>query len=271
MTRASNAYFIPPDLYDVMYSDIRLDIDFHIAEARSAGGPVLEPCCGNGRLMIPTLEAGVDCDGFDYDEPMLEDLRRKLAERGLEAGVFHADMRDFSLPRRYALVIIPFNSFLHNLSQEDQLATLRCCRAHLAPGGRLVVIAFHPSIKKLNDFNGTPLLIKEVPNLGGPGVVRMFDAITTDRIEQINTVKRRLEFMDPSGAVAAVHNSEFRLRYIFKPEMELLLRVAGFKRWDVRTAFERYNAPAGNDATAQPRASGSIQEGDILAWTAWRD
>jgi hypothetical protein len=42
-------------------------------------------------------------------------------------------MRDFSLPRRYAAVLIPFNAFAHNLTTDDQRATLRCCYRHLGP------------------------------------------------------------------------------------------------------------------------------------------
>jgi len=260
-------YYCPPEIYDLTYSDFVQDVAPHVAAARAAGGPVLEACCGNGRLMLPTLEAGVDCDGFDLDPNMLADLERKLAERGLTAGLHHADMRDFSLPRRYARVVIPFNSFGHNLTQEDQLATLRCCRAHLDPGGHLTIVMFHPDAAKLLQFDGTPRPAREIPNIFRPGTVRVIDAATSDRVAQINTVRRVVELIDPSGTVTATHEFDFQIRYVWNPEMELLLRLAGFPRWEVRPLFKGYAAGAGD-----PYETGrKIEEGDILAWTAWKN
>ena len=103
-------YYLDPDLYDIVYSDFVADIAPHVALVRGARAPALEVCCGNGRLLIPTLEAGLACDGLDWDEKMLASLREKLAARSLSATVLKADMRDFSLPSRYALILIPFNS-----------------------------------------------------------------------------------------------------------------------------------------------------------------
>jgi 2-polyprenyl-3-methyl-5-hydroxy-6-metoxy-1,4-benzoquinol methylase len=263
MTPAIAKHYCPPEVYDLTYSDVVSDIAPHVAEARAAGGPVLEGCCGNGRLMIPTLEAGVDCDGFDIDPRMLEDLRRKLAERGLEAGLHHADMRDFELPRRYALIVIPFNSFLHNLTQEDQLATLACCREHLAPGGHLTIVAFHPSAAKLLVFDGAWRLAREIPQPSG--TVRVMDSITADRVEQINSSRRRVEIVDADGRVTANHEFDFQIRYIWKPEMELLFRTAGFKRWQARSLFKSIH-----EHTPVDPARG-IEEGDMLAWSAWKD
>jgi hypothetical protein len=47
--------------------------------------------------------------------------------------------------------------------------------------------------------------------------------------------------------------------------MELLLRVAGFSRWEVRPAFASY-MDAASLAGDRP-----IREGDVLLWTAWKD
>ena len=75
--------------------------------------------------------------GYFATPALLDDLGAKLAARGLATDLFRADMRAFALKRRYANVFIGFNSFAHNLTQEDQLRTPRCCREHLADGGHL--------------------------------------------------------------------------------------------------------------------------------------
>jgi SAM-dependent methyltransferase len=175
----------------------------------------------------------------------------------------YGDMRDFLLTRRYALIVIGFNSFLHNLTQEHQLATLRCCKRHLAPGGRLVITAFHPSAQKLLQWSARETFLKELPHEGGG--LRVYDRADDDRIEQIRRMTRRIEFLDATGAVVRQATVSFSLRYIYKPEMELLLRVAGFTRWQARPAFADYT-DAASLAGERP-----LQEGDNIAWTAWNE
>lgn len=256
-------YFLDPRTYDEVYANVTADVATHLGLVRSAGGAALEVCCGNGRLLVPALEAGLACDGLDIDEAMLDDARRKLAERGLTTALHRADMRDFTLPRRYALISIPFNSFLHNLTQEDQLATLRCCRQHLEQGGRLCLILFHPSAAKLIEMSEAPRLSLDLPL--GEGRIRVWDGAQDDRVEQIRHVHRRVEYFDAKGAVREERHYDYELRYVYKPEMELLLRVAGFVRWEVRPAFSDYR-DAASVAGERPAS-----EGDNLLWSAWRD
>lgn len=267
-------YYCPPDVYDLIYGDITADVAFWVEQARAAGpGPVLEVACGNGRVLVPCVEAGVAIDGLDITEAMVEALRAKLAAKELRADVAVADMRDFARPRRYALIFIAFNSFLHNLTQEDQLATLRRCREHLAPGGRLMMNIFHPSQRILIEHDGVPRLFKERALPGadpaapgargaGPGTARVTDIRTGDPVAQINHTRRRLEILDAAGRVTATHAFEFDVRYIYKPEMELLLAAAGFQRVAVEahTAFTQGFA-------AKP----AIEGGDTLVWTAWKE
>ena len=90
---ADGAYYLDPALYDAVYSDYTADIAPHVAAVRAAVGPTLEVCCGNGRLLIPALEAGAECEGLDLSGEMLGDLRAKLKVKGLRATLHHADMR----------------------------------------------------------------------------------------------------------------------------------------------------------------------------------
>ena len=259
---SGSAYFLDPATYDRIYAGFTADLPHYLELMKHAGGPALEVACGNGRLLLPALEAGANCDGLDNDRGMLDDLRRKLAAMGRSAVLHEADMRDFTLPGRYALVTIPFNSFLHNLTQEDQLATLRCCGQHLEPHGRLAVILFHPSAARLIAQTEGELLVVDAPL--GAGRIRVYDSAVDDRVEQTRRITRRIEQSDAAGRVTGNNRLEFRLRYVFKPEMELLLRAAGFTRWEMRPLFSNYQDDA---STAGDRPA---REGDSLLWTAWR-
>ena len=250
-----------PRIYDAVYGDFTGDIPHVLALMKSAGGRVLELCCGNGRILIPALHAGITADGLDLSPAMIDDLRRKLAGRHADAQIVVGDMRAFSLPRRYELIVIAFNSFLHNLTQDDQLATLAGCRRHLAPGGRLAIVAFHPSAPVLVKYGSGIAVPHETPHGAGKLVYR--DSAAQDRVEQVQTVTRKLEYYDAAGTLEREETTSFRMRWIYKPEMELLFRVAGFARWETRPFFTSYVEPS-----SAITGRGPI-EGDHLLYTAW--
>ena len=126
------------EVYDLVGAEMPYGLDFYVNLARQANGPVLDVACGTGRILLPCLQAGVDIEGLDLFEPMLKTLREKAARLNLTPRLHQSDMSDFTLQRRYALVMIPFNAFIHNMTQEAQISCLQCCREHLLPGAKLV-------------------------------------------------------------------------------------------------------------------------------------
>jgi SAM-dependent methyltransferase len=181
----------------------------------------------------------VDIEGIDLSPEMLEALLRKAAALGLQARVHGADMRDFALPRRYALIFIAFNGFVHALTTEDQLKTLQTCRDHLSPGGALVFNIFFPGLDIVGGKEGVPVLEHEArhPVTGLP--VRIYDTRTLNRVEQVQHSDIDIQELDAEGNVRASHRSEAWMRWTFKPEMELLLDAAGFSRWQICGGFDR--------------------------------
>ena len=248
--------YIKPELYDLAYSWLTEDIPFYVARGKEARGPVLEAGCGTGRVLIPMMEASIDIDGLDLHPGMLEVLRRKAETRGLKPRVVVADMRDFTMPRRYALVTILFRAFQHLLTTEDQLKALRCCREHLESGGRLVFNLFHPSFERIVEPDGEERLEREFPHPETGLPVGMYAVRQIDRVNQILRVKMEIRESDPRGYVGATHSHRFSLRWTYKAEMELLLRAAGFARFEVLGGFD--GRPLERDT-------------DEMVWTAWKD
>src|SRR4029453_3383926 len=46
-------------LYAPWSRSVKEDVDFYVAEARKAGGPIVELGVGTGRIAVPTAQAGV--------------------------------------------------------------------------------------------------------------------------------------------------------------------------------------------------------------------
>jgi SAM-dependent methyltransferase len=226
------------DVYDLVLSDIPYGLDFYCTLARETNGPVLDIACGTGRIMLPCLEAGVDIEGLDLYEPMLKRLRTKAAARNLAPRLHQADMSNYSLPRFFGLVMIPFNAFIHNMTQQAQISCLKCCREHLSQGGKLVFDTFFPSLEIVGAPQNTRVLEGDFPhpNTGLP--MRMYDTRTFDRVAQVQYSLNELELLAADGGIQSVIRTQVNSRYIYKHEMELLLRVAGFSRWEIYGDFD---------------------------------
>jgi SAM-dependent methyltransferase len=242
LTEISNnslpSVFDDGEAYDLVGENIPYGLDFYTALARAAKGPVLDVACGTGRILLPCLQARVDIEGLDLFEPMLRTLRRKAAALGLAPRLHQADMSDFALARRFALVMIPFNAFIHNMTQEAQIRCLRLCREHLVPGGQLVFDTFFPSIEIIGAAPNTRVLEGEVPHPKTGLPMRMYDTRFFDRVAQVQQSVNELELLAEDGSVATVYRTQASARYIYKHEMELLLRVAGFARWEIYGDFD---------------------------------
>lgn len=227
------------DLYDVLCTGFTYGINEYVALAKAAKGRVLEIACGTGRVFLPCMQAGADIDGLDLFEPMMNRLRAKAAALNLTPQLFPSDMCQFKLPGQYALITITFNAFCHNLTQDAQIGCLRCCREHLLPGGMLVFDAFFPSSSYVSQIDNTRVLEGEIKHPTTGQILRMYDTRSFDRVRQIQHSINEVEALDEAGKPVIIHRSEFDTRWTYKDEMALLLRVAGFLRWEVAADFDR--------------------------------
>jgi SAM-dependent methyltransferase len=219
--------YVPP------YSD-RSDIAFWVAAGVESGGPVLEIGCGTGRVLIPTARAGIEIVGLDLSPAMLAICRHKLAEEPADVrarvSLVEANMCDFRLRRDFALVTMPFRPFQHLITMEEQIACLETVHRHLAPGGRLILDLFNPSLpflvdeSRLGEYGDEPEFV--MPD--GRRVVRRFRNTRRDWLVQVQDVELIYYVTHPDGRQERFVHS-FPMRYLFRYEAEHLLVRCGFR------------------------------------------
>jgi len=119
------------------------DVEFWLAEAALAHGPILELGCGTGRITIPLASNGFKVTGLDVSEPMLRRARAKGSDEGVGVTWCRGDMREFALSERYALIFCPFGTFNH-LRHDEVGQCLSLVRDHLLPEGNFALDTFGP-------------------------------------------------------------------------------------------------------------------------------
>lgn len=121
------------DFYERLVGSDRAEIREVLALARDAEGPILDLAAGGGRLTIPLVRSGKPVTAMDLSDDMLAHLRRALPGHPMLECVV-ADMRDFSLPQRFALVVIGATS-ITLLDRAGRSLLYASVRRHLAVGG----------------------------------------------------------------------------------------------------------------------------------------
>src|SRR5512135_1293635 len=118
-----NDYNPIADLYDI-YVPATFDIDFFVNETKKSKGEVLELMSGTGRVSIPLLEAGVKLTCVDLSAELNTIFQEKLVQKGLKADIYQMDICELDLHKKFDMVIIPFASFAHITSPQDQRKAL---------------------------------------------------------------------------------------------------------------------------------------------------
>jgi ubiquinone/menaquinone biosynthesis C-methylase UbiE len=217
------ARFYDPDL-----DDFDADLQMYEQFAARCDLPILELGCGTGRVLIPLARRGYRITGIDASTAMLEEAREKVAAGDLYARVtlVEQEMSALELEERFNLAFAALNSFAHLHTTDEQLAALARVRRHLNPGGLLVLDMFNPDLARLLDTRGQVALAKVMPSDGGRTM-----RFTTDEVDLGRQLIHTTYIVDEIDAEGQVRRTlfSFSLRYVFRYELELLLRHAGFE------------------------------------------
>jgi len=147
----SEEHGLYPENFDEVtkFQGLAFDVARYKDLAQGCGDPILELCCGTGRVAIPLAQAGFQIVGVDVSAGMLqrfrENLERVSDDLSARIELIEQDVTELSLGgREFPLAIIAFNSFLCITDFEWQCRTLQSVAKHLAPGGVLVLDVINP-------------------------------------------------------------------------------------------------------------------------------
>jgi hypothetical protein len=135
-------------------------------------------------------------------------------------------MKDFSLSGPFKLAIMPYNTFMHLLTLEDQIAALTCIRRHLQPGAALGLDMPNPG-EAYAAPAGEQGLTLERTFVDGERTVQQFSSVSVDRAMQLAHITWLYDSVGPDGVIQRAI-VPLTLRYTFPGEMRLLLEKRGF-------------------------------------------
>jgi SAM-dependent methyltransferase len=207
---APTPYDAIAELYDPWSRSVVEDVPFYVAEARRAGGPIVELGIGTGRIAIPIAHEVIHVIGIDSSREMLATCRKRAEDAGVSDRIELrlGDLRRPPIDEPVSLVICPFRSYLHLADDGERVEALEAARAALLTGGRLIFDVFAPTPEDIAETHGR-WLERETG---------IFERAHWDEAARTLTLSVR----GPEGAATMT------LSWLSQPEWQRLLEEAGF-------------------------------------------
>lgn len=209
------------------------EFEFYLSFVKHKDMQLLEPMCGNGRMLLPFMEKGIEIDGFDISEEMLSLCRLKAQRLNLEPNVFYCRLEEFKSEKRYDLVLIPFGSFslLPDDLVKDSLANMRKV---LKDDGKILLTVI---------TNNGPII--EIPEwietnrqyIDGNEIIEYKTVSFDQKNKMLNTILKYQLIKD--GHLKKEEIMEFPVRLYENGEFENVLEANGF------TNFTRHEVENG--------------------------
>ena len=228
-------------IYDQMMAQqqdlVDANLRFYQTNLCEVTGPVLECACGTGLFLLPLLASGYDIHGFDIAQSMLATLKIKAAQRrvgDIDTRISIQELESFRYYQRFDAILIPTNSFSMLTTQAAQIRTLRNIYAHLAPAGKLLLDIRLAGMRDL--VEGALTRQGRWHSWRHPETGRPIRQRVDGRLDFNNQ-----RILDQCFIEYDAESAEFPMtaRWIFKEEFVLLLRLAGFERWECFSTPER--------------------------------
>jgi SAM-dependent methyltransferase len=130
--------------YPFMFPETRIqkaeeDVHTALQLCGITGGDVLDLCCGPGRFSIPLARMGFNVTGVDATDFLLSIARRRASLENVRVEFLKDDMRNFSRPGSFDLILNMFTSFGYFADHSDNLKALSNICESLRKDGKFLI------------------------------------------------------------------------------------------------------------------------------------
>ena len=234
------------EFYDLIHEFHDDDTGLWLSFAGRTDQPVLEVGTGTGRIALGLARGGHEVVGIDPSPAMLAIARQAAEDEAIDVTFIEGRVLDLSLEAgHYGLIIIPADVFLYCTDGHEQIAMLGLLAEALAFNGVLAVDLPGPAAWLDDTTNGQPLLVYSGELEGGTHL-DTWHVHEDDLSLQTRTLRVIYDLLGKDGALRR-RQSEHLLRYVYRFEIEYLLRFAGLALSDVYGDYDLGPLTNGSD------------------------
>jgi SAM-dependent methyltransferase len=194
---------------------------------------ILELGCGTGNHALLLAEAGYRVYGVDLSAEMLqyanERCDRVSPELAARLKFSQGDLRQVRLDRKFDVVLALFHVISYQTTNEDLLAAFTTAKTHLQPGGLFIFDVWYgpavlsdPPTVRIKRFEDRSI---QVTRIAEPIVY------PNDNLVDVNY---QIFIKDKHSHAIDELSETHTMRYLFKPELELLFSKLHFQLIEYR-------------------------------------
>lgn len=226
--------------YDLLYcnKDYQAEADFvHnlLQKYASKTKTILELGCGTGIHAVSLAKKGYNIRGIDISKDMLKQANKRCSRIpkniSKRLSFSHGDIRKVRLEQRYDAVIGLFHVISYQTTNSDLISTFDTVSKHLKPGGTFIFDCWYgPAVLTKRP----EVRIKRIEN-EQIRVVRIAEPVMHYN-ENVVDVNYQVFIKNKKTEVIEELKEKHRMRYFFKPELNLFLKkkdmqILHFREW----------------------------------------
>ncbi|PKN12859.1 MAG: SAM-dependent methyltransferase [Deltaproteobacteria bacterium HGW-Deltaproteobacteria-4] len=196
-----------------------------IQKHRPGAKSVLDLGCGTGKHAFLLAKRGLEVAGVDRSAEMLavaNSQHTTLNPQQASLSFHQGDIRSIRLDRTFDTVVSLFHVMSYQTSNDDLKGAFATAREHLEPGGVFIFDCWYgPAV-----LTDRPVVrVKRVED-EEIAVTRIVEPVMFVNDNLVETNYQVLVRDKSTGAVEELYETH-RMRYLFRPEIELLLQESG--------------------------------------------
>lgn len=230
------AYYYNAFYKDKDYKAEALQVKQLIEKAVAAGGvgaqgkdikSIINFGCGTGRHDIELAKLGYDMTGIDLSADMIKIATENSMKEGFDIPFSVQNVCDFTPDKKYDCVISLFHVMSYLNDNEALISAFKNARKSLDKGGIFVFDSWYgPGV--LTDLPS--VRIKETEDEKYK-LIRLARPVLHDKKNVVDVCYEVL-VIDKKTSETKTINEVHNMRYFFRPEIELMLSLAGFELID---------------------------------------
>lgn len=221
-----SSFFDYSQYYNLLYKDKDYSKEAHFIDScikkyNKNARSILDLGCGTGQHAKYLARRGYKVHGIDKSEQMLEIAKIAVKERNVSFST--GDIRNYVSNKTYDVITSLFDVISYQTTNNDLLKSFETAARHLEPSGIFIfdcwygpgVLTDHPT-PRLKRFEDNEFLI-----------TRFAEPVIYPNENTVN-VKYDLFIQRKSDKTIQEIHEEHLMRYLFRPELELMLANSGF-------------------------------------------
>jgi len=221
------AYYYNAFYQDKDYKSEALQVESLLKKYGQGISRIINYGCGTGRHDLALSELGYQCTGIDMSPLMIEIAQKNAADSGADIDFSVADIREYRSKEKYDAVISLFHVMSYQNSNEDILAVFHSARRALNQDGIFLFdVWYGPGV-----LSDKPMVrVKEIEDERNK-LMRIARPVMHDKKNTVDVCYEILVIEKESGKTKAINEVHY-MRYFFRPEIDFLLKEAGFEMID---------------------------------------